>query len=247
LSARQLSIFNVFFVSLLAGSLAFAAEGPKAPPPSTDDQLRDSLGSKAGDDYDRELLGDPGKPAGKGRGDDELRKKLQEELGPAAQQEGKAKDPLRQVAEEMGEVPPRLNQRDSGAVTQHLQRQIVSDLERLIEQAKQSGTGKNFKGRKPMGSGDNKPARNPGPAAENSPASAQESNPNLHRKPEEIRAEAAKKAYQQMIDLFKPELQQRDREHVLEEPSEYFLPEYELEIEDYFRRLSEDQPDMGRP
>ncbi len=103
--------------------LAFAG-----PPPSTDDQLRDSLNSKAGDDYDRELLGDPAKPDGKGRVDEEMQKKLQKELGPAAQKEGKPKDPLLQVAEEMREVQKRLDQRDSGEVTQYLQRQIVSDL-----------------------------------------------------------------------------------------------------------------------
>ena len=34
---------------------------------------------------------------------------------------------------------------------------------------------------------------------------------------------------------------------MLELPGEYFLPGYELEIEDYFRRLSEDQPGKGRP
>ena len=35
---------------------------------------------------------------------------------------------------------------------------------------------------------------------------------------------------------------------MLEKPSEeYFLPEYKLEIEDYFRRLSEDQPEPVKP
>ena len=34
---------------------------------------------------------------------------------------------------------------------------------------------------------------------------------------------------------------------VLQMPSEYFLPEYKLEIEDYFRRLSEDQPEPEKP
>ena len=48
-----------------------------------------------------------------------------------------------------------------------------------------------------------------------------------------------------MMERFSAELQGHEREHVLELPSEYFLPEYELEIEDYFRRLSEDQPDRG--
>ena len=84
------------------------------PPPSTDDQLRDSLNSKAGDDYDRELLGDPAKPDGKSRVDERMQKKLQKELGPAAQREDKPKSPLLQVAEAMRGVQPRLGQRDSG-------------------------------------------------------------------------------------------------------------------------------------
>ena len=48
----------------MAGTLAFAAD----PPPSTDDQLRDSLNSKASDDYDRELLGDLGQARRQGPG-----------------------------------------------------------------------------------------------------------------------------------------------------------------------------------
>ena len=45
-----------------------------------------------------------------------------------------------------------------------------------------------------------------------------------------------------MMERFSAELQRHEREQMLELPGEYFLPEYELEIEDYFRRLSEDQP-----
>lgn len=234
-----------FLFLLLVGSLAFAAD----PVPSTDNQLRDSLNSRVGDDYDRELLGDPAKPDGKGSAVEDVQKKLQKELGSAAQQEGKPKDPLLQVAEAMSEVPPRLNLRDSGAVTQHLQRQIVSDLEKLIEKARKSGSnsGKKSSGRKPTGNGSKKPAQNPGQASENPPAAAQESNPQIRRKPEDIRAEEAAKAREQMIETFRAELQQHNRQQMLELPSEYFLPEYELEIEDYFRRLSEDQPELGRP
>ena len=238
-------IFNFQFLLLfLVGSLAFAADLP----PSTDNQLRDSLNSKVGDDYDRELLGDPAKPDGKGSAVENMQKKLQKELGSAAQREGKPKNPLLQVAETMSEVPPRLNLRDSGAVTQHLQRQIVSDLEKLIEQAKKFGpnSGKKSNGRKPTGNGNKKPAQNPGKAPENPPAAAQESNSQIRRKPEDIRAEEAAKAREQMIETFRAELQQHNRQKMLELPSEYFLPEYELEIEDYFRRLSEDQPDSGK-
>jgi hypothetical protein len=242
----QFSIFNLqFFFLLLLGTLAFAAD----PPPSTDDQLRDSLNSKAGDDYDRELLGEPTKPDGKSRVDEEMQKKLQKELGPAAQKEGKAKaDPLLQIAKEMREVPPRLDNRDSGAETQFLQRQIASDLAKLIEQAKKSGCpgGKCSTVRKTTGSGDKKSAQNPGQPSENSRTPAQESEAKL-RKPEAIRAAAAKEVVERMLEPFRTTLPSHDRERMLESPGECFLPEYELEIEDYFRRLSEDYPNARRP
>jgi len=237
ISKLRFQIFNctLLFLAFMAGSLAFAV----APPPSTDDQLRGSLNSKAGDDYDRELLGESVKPDDKDRVDDEMQRKLQKELGPAAQREDKPKNPLLQVAKEMHEVQPRLSRRDSSDVTQHLQQQIVSDLEKMI---KSECSGKSFNSPKPMGNGEKKP----GQPSVNPSAPAQKSDPKLRRMPEEIRAEEAKKAVERMKDLF-AELQGHEREHVIERPSEYFLPEYELEIEDYFRRLSENQPELVKP
>ena len=91
------------------------ARRPSPPsPPSTDDQLRDSLNSKTDDDYDRALLGDPAKPDDKSQVDDAMQKKLQKELGSAAQKEGEPTDPLLHVAEEMRKVQQQLDQRDSG-------------------------------------------------------------------------------------------------------------------------------------
>ena len=242
----QFAICNLqSLVLLLFGSLAFAA----APPPSTDDQLRESLNSKAGDDYDRALLGDPAKPEGKGQVDENLQKKLQRELGPAARREDKPADPLRKIAEDMSKIPPRLDQRDSGVVTQHMQGQIVSDLQKLIELAKKSGCCKNCKGGKPGGGGDKKPAQSSGQPSGNSPAPVQASDPKI-RTPEEIAAEEAKKKAREWMkeEWFKTGLQTHTPQEMLDSgPSEYFLPEYELEIEDYFRRLSEDHPELGRP
>ncbi len=241
----QIAICNLqFLFLLLLGSLAFAADLP----PSTDDQLRDSLNSKTGDDYDRALLGDPAKPDDKDRVDDKMQKKLQKELGAAAEKEGRPKDPLLQVAEEMRDAQKRILQRDSGDVTQYMQRQIVADLAKLIEQAKKSGScsgSKNPSGRKPTASGGKKPAPNTGQPSENSSTPAQVSNPKI-RKPEDVRAEAAANAGARMKDLW-AELPARDRERMLELPGEHFLPGYELEIEDYFRRLSEEQHSVGRP
>lgn len=142
----------------------------------------------------------------------------------------------------MRDVQPRLGRRDSGDETQHLQRQIVADLDKLIEEAKKSACcGKGSNCPKPAGDGSKKSGQPSG----KSPAPARKSDPKARRTPEEIRAENASKAVERMNGLL--ELQGREREHVLELPSEHFLPEYELEIEDYFRRLSEDQPEMVKP
>ena len=93
----------------------------------------------------------------------QMQKKLQKELGAAAQKEGKPKDPLLQVAEEMREVQQRLDQRDSGdgdATLAAADRRRPGEVDRAGEEI---GTcsGKNSNGRKPTGSG-KKPAANPG-------------------------------------------------------------------------------------
>ena len=132
----QFAICNLqLFFFLLVGSLAFAAA-----PPSTDDQLRDSLNSKTDDDYDRALLGDPVKPDDKGKVDDAMQKKLQKELGSAAQKEDEPANPLLHVAEEMRGVQQQLDHRDSGRPTQDVQARIVADLAKLIDDAKKSGS-----------------------------------------------------------------------------------------------------------
>ena len=240
----QFAICNLQFLFLvLFGSLAFSAD----PPPSTDDQLRDSLNSKTDDDYDRALLGDPAKPDDKSRVDEKMQEKLQKELGSAAKKEGKDENPLLQVAKEMREVQQRIGRRDSGQDTQQVQRQIVADLAKLIEEAKKSGScdGKPSQSRKTAGS-PKKPGQDSTQPSGNSPAPAERSDPRI-RKPEEIRTAAKNEAHQRMLESIHIEMQRHPREQMFEEPGEYFLPEYELEIEDYFRRLSEDQPGVGKP
>ncbi len=262
----QISNCTFLLLTFAAVSLAAATD----PPPSSDGQPREGLNSQAGDDYDRALLGDPAtnpsdkrngassdrefpkgspldsKHSDKGRVDNEMLKRLQRELGAAAQKEGGSENPLVQVAEAMREVPQRLDHRDSGPVTQTLQRQIVSDLDKLIEEAKKSGrfTGTKVSVGNPTGSGNPKAAI-PGEGPGKSRSPSQVSTPEI-RKAEEIRAAEETKAHERMIQRFRAELQGRKGEQVLAEPSESFLPEYELEIEDYFRRLSEDRPDSGR-
>ena len=210
----------VFFLA----SFAFAAE------PSTDD-------------YDRQLLGDPIKPQDNSGVDANLQKRLQKELGAAAEKEANPKDPLLEIAKEMREVPPRLDRGDSGETTQHLQRQIVADLAKLIEQAKQSGQSgsSNSKGRMPTSTGQAKPGQDTGQPSGNSSKPAAQSDPK-NRKPDGG-GTATLKGRAWTLDSFEAALQAHDRGQMNELPGEYFLPDYKLEIQDYFRRLSEDRPE----
>ena len=64
----------------------------------SDEYLHNSLGSPPSDDDGRELMGDPAKPNSKDRAKTEMQKRLQQELGSAAQKEGKPKDPIQQAA-----------------------------------------------------------------------------------------------------------------------------------------------------
>jgi hypothetical protein len=236
-------------VPLLAVSLCLAADPPR--PASTDDQLRRSLEAQT-EDYDGQLLGEPDKRPAKDPATDELQTKLRRQLGPAAAKEEGNKPPLRLAAEGMAEARELLARGKSDAITQHVQRQVVTDLQRLIEQAMQSGGsgGRNNDSgnRKPTGSGDSQAKTGSNhssqPAVEG-PAAA--SDPDLLRKLEQARAERIEQARKDMVKVYSLGLQQHEREQMLELPSEYFLPEYESDIADYFRRLSQDAPEPGRP
>ena len=186
------------------------------------------------------------KPDGKSRVDDAMQKKLQKELGPAAQQEDKPKDPLLQVAETMREVQQRLGQRDSGEVTQQLaaaDRLRPGEIDRAGEEI---GILQRQEFQRPQADGQRQEAGKTRTALREffgaRPGKRSEASVSPRRS-----RRGGKKSPRADDESLSAELQGRDREQVLEVPSEYFLPEYELEIEDYFRRLSEDQPELEKP
>ncbi len=178
-----------------------------------------------------------------------MQKKLQKELGSAAQKEDEPANPLLHVAEEMRGVQQQLDHRDSGRPTQDCSSRIVADLAKLIDDAKKSGSCSGGA----VSNGPKRTTSNPGAAAQNqgrppatSSPKARDSDPAIRKA--EDRAAAAAIARTQLLERFRAALQGRKGEPMLEKPSEeYFLPEYKLEIEDYFRRLSEDQPEPVKP
>lgn len=229
-----------------AGILILATAGrsplaqPEAQPPrSLDDQLLDDLGADPLDDLDRELFG-PGDAAGKpgappGEGPEDPGTRLRRELGVAAVAEDA--DPLLDVARRMRDVEGRIARNDSGLTTQGLQRQIIDDLDRLIEQARKSCQGSKS-GTKPsngpsfgqpkQGEGGTKPSEKPAPAG-NRKTAGQSHKPDTQQMREMVQK------------LWEVALPPQQSEQLLQQsPFDEFLPKYDALIEQYFRRLSED-------
>ncbi len=245
-------------LTFIVAPSAFADVGPSKPLQAIDNPHRTSPTDKASDEYDRALLGDrTPDPEASGRTVEEMQQRLQKELGAAAQRESapsedETANPLLEVSRSMQDAGKRIGRGQADAVTQHLQRQIVADLEKLIDRARKSGNGKggsnsqNSPSRKPSGSdAATKPkAGNPGQTP--SEGAAKESNPNAPKAAEPKRGEALAKARFEIQELLL-ELPGDKHEQMLELPGEEFLPKYELQIEDYFRRLSEDKPEGGNP
>lgn len=235
----------------LAGPMTQPAEAQQSR--SLDDQLFDKLDSDPVDQFDRELLGPdkkqtaPDKEPRKGEdaagsGGESLRARLHRELGAAAQQEDD--NPLLTIARRMREVGTRIARSDPGADTQSQQEQIVADLDRLIQQARQrcaackpsdkpSQSASRSPGGQPKPSqnaGGNKPTNKPAAVANAKPRGGEARHPDM----------------QQMREAMKQlwgELPPRDREQMIQSPPEEFLPKYELLIEAYFRRLTEQKQD----
>jgi predicted RNA-binding Zn ribbon-like protein len=151
-----------------------------------------------------------------------------------------AKNPLLDVARRMREVEDRIGRADIGPGTRDLQKSIVDDLDRMLQQArkacKQGKPGKN----QPQDTTNRKPIGSPGvkPAGGNKPNDkpAVESSQRPKGNGETRHADA-----EEMGDVLKKlwgELPKRQREQMSQWQLEEFLPKYELLIEEYFRRLS---------
>jgi len=213
---------------------------------SLDDELLEDLGADPVDEFDRELFGGgkqqgrPGEPPDDA--DDELQRRLRRELGRAAEAEDE--HPVLTIARLMRDVQQRIAGTDSGPETRKLQKQILSDFDELLKQARKArrqskpagGQPQQLSSRRPVGqprqqagNGGRKPSERPATASSRRPTG------NGRARPPDM---------QQMRQVLKQlwgELPQREREQMLQLPVEEFLPKYEQLIEEYFRRLSEEK------
>jgi hypothetical protein len=139
------------------------------------------------------------------------------------------RQPLERIGLEMRAVKARLANQRSGDDTQRMQLSIVAQLAALLEQARSQCQG--GQSSKPSEAGragaGNKPAQT---APRNSRQTVRDQKP-AAANPEAIR--------QRMHEAW-GNLPQRQREQMLQAPVDGFLPKYELLIEEYFKRLSEE-------
>jgi len=241
MNGRRFAIL-LLVVGVLTATCWSASDRLAAQPPrSLDDELLDDLGADPIDDYDRTLLGDgpkqqPTDPPGETA--EQLRERLRRELGAAAISEDENR--MLEVARQMRQVERLMAGNDSGQDTRRLQRQIVGDLEKMIEefrrrveqsgsgagaqqkmaarpapgQPQQGGTGQNPSDRPPSGGG----------------ARPDDNGPPHPADPQMVR---------EVITRLWGELPQHEAEQMMQMLSEEYLPKYRREIEAYFRRLSE--------
>jgi hypothetical protein len=205
---------------------------------TSDEELLKKLKEYSRNEIQREVFGEEQKKSDTtieaGQGGD-LNEQLKRELGAAAEKEDD--NPLAVIARAMMQVRERMSQSDAGPATLTLQKQIVTDLDRLIEQARKScGQCKS--------PGSQQSKRKAGmPGSKPSKTGAQKTG----TKPEGVDADqkgdgrSDKSGNAEMDAMIKNlwgELPQHVREQMQQSPAEQFVPKYQQLIEDYFRDLS---------
>lgn len=160
-------------------------------------------------------------------------------------------NPLLRISRRMREAQQRLTEADGGRRTQGMQQQIVRELDQLLEVLRQQLAASG--GGAPQTSPSQEPAQrqevsNPqqqpgqGTPGQGGEAPAREATTRLG-------TAQAQRVARAPIDRVMKELwghlPPRVREQLLQGAVEEFLPEYELQIEDYFRRLVEESRTGG--
>lgn len=221
---------------LLAGiaRCAVAAEGEVAKPADTSDtdrQLLDDLQNDLLEGIDLDLPNDAKAPTPAGND------KTANGTSPA--DSGGDEDPLTAIGRRMLDVGARLAREDSSTATQDKQKKILADLEKLIENAqRQRGSSSAKGGNSAKTTAPKKLAKKSGG---NNDASARAGA--TVESTERLGKAAAKKVdpkeIRDRIEATWGVLPEQVREQMRHAGGDDFLGEYELMIENYFKRLAE--------
>lgn len=201
--------------------------------PGLDQRLLESLDNDLFDGLDKL----PPKPAAGGaeRTRPDVDARLLDQLG-EGEDLGEKVDPLTRIARQMRDVERRIAKQDTSRNTQRAQEQIVTDLNRMIEELqKQCQQCQGGQCNKPGSSAGNQASSS---AAQSASRPSSQSTKRLGQA-DAVRAEATDR--QEMLKAIWGQLPDRDRERLVSPDSIRFLPQYEKLIEDYYRRLAEER------
>ena len=179
-------------------------------------------------------------------GDDPLDEKKTPEAADTGEDIGAARDddPLVHISEAMRSVERLISKPTKSGNPEPIQRQILSDLAKLIEQAEkqcaaqQSSSGKGAKSQQVTKRQSVKQSKPSAGMGKPSTKPAQDSTDRL-RQTEAARVDPA--AVKGMLKDSWGNLPPKAREQMLQNSPEQFLPQYELMIERYYKRLAEEQ------
>jgi hypothetical protein len=172
--------------------------------------------------------------------DDALRKSLAD--NPDNGGEDLGEDQITKVAREMRSVQERLAQSKSDGQTQAQQKQIAAELASLLEQFRKqcsgSKPGSKSGGNSSKPGGSQQGGTSPASDAANQPAhdSSPDVRPNRGDRPDPV---ATRDLLKKSPDWLK--LPEKEREQMLQNSADEFLPNYEFAIKKYFERIIEDE------
>jgi len=234
--------------SAAAQDHAKPGQGPPAEAKSESGQK--SLDDGLLEDLDNELLEGVGnlkdRPAASKPDGQSPEKRLHEKSqeGDDTDTAGAADDPLGHISQEMRQVEELIPQQGKRNHTETVQQRIVEDLARLIEQAQrqraqqqssnskqQQQTAKRRSVQQPKSSTGQSPGQN-----SNKPAAD-----STDRLGQSERARPDPELFKGLLKDSWGNLPEREREQMMQMSPERFLPQYELLIERYYRRLAEER------
>jgi hypothetical protein len=216
----------------------------QSPPSSGADELLKQLNDRSTNEVDRELFGEKKKTAtaedGAGQGGAELEEQWKRELGAAAEKE--PDNPVLDIARKMLDVQSRIAETDVGEKVQDQQRNIIADLDKLIEQAKKKCSGSSCCSKSGQCSS-RTPGKSKGKTGSKTGTNPNK-NPGKNSSPRPPEKKVVKPESGEIRDLVKElwgELPPNIREQMMQNPSEQFVPKYDSMIEEYYRRLSKEK------
>lgn len=241
-------------------AVTYAADPVPAvkPAPEADRSLDDALLKQLGEGVDSDLLeGLEQPPAQKSKrdqpapdqappraGSDDLEERLRQELGGAALPD-ETDNPLVRAGQRMRAAQERIAAARADTATQELQTEAVAAIDELLEQAKKK-RGQKSSGKQPQQQSKRSQPQQPqrqqqqaGASGSGNPQQASRDSTEELR-PDRVEAVDAVLAGELMKDLW-GHLPARVKEQMLQSSIEEFLPKYQALIEEYFKRLIDEQ------